>query len=126
MFDVGFSELFFLGIIAVIVLGPEKLPDAIRYILKLKLKFSSLKQSLNQTLQHELDLNQLKEDLNSEIDQIKNLEKKMQKYFSKLDHQVLKPDVRCFYPIENFEIKIPYRAVFILNNLMSWSCFNIK
>lgn len=30
MFDVGFSELFFLAIIALVVLGPEKLPHAAR------------------------------------------------------------------------------------------------
>lgn len=126
MFDVGLSELFFLAVIAVIVLGPDKLPDAIRYILKLKLKFSSLKQSLNQTLQKELELNQLKDELNSEIDQIKNLEKKMQSYFSKLDHQILKSDLKYFYPVEHFEIKIPYQAVFILNHLIQWSCFKMK
>lgn len=30
MFDVGFSELFLLAIIALVVLGPEKLPHAAR------------------------------------------------------------------------------------------------
>ena len=30
MFDVGFSELFLLAVIALVVLGPEKLPHAAR------------------------------------------------------------------------------------------------
>ena len=30
MFDIGFSELILLGFVALIVLGPEKLPVAMR------------------------------------------------------------------------------------------------
>ena len=30
MFDIGFSELLLFGVIALIVLGPEKLPQAAR------------------------------------------------------------------------------------------------
>ena len=30
MFDIGFSELVVVGIVALVVLGPEKLPGAIR------------------------------------------------------------------------------------------------
>jgi len=31
MFDIGFSELFLIGIVALIVLGPERLPKAARF-----------------------------------------------------------------------------------------------
>lgn len=32
MFDIGFSELFFIAIVALIVLGPERLPKAARFV----------------------------------------------------------------------------------------------
>ena len=43
MFDVSFSEILFLGVIAIIVLGPDKLPEALRHIAKFKRKFEVLK-----------------------------------------------------------------------------------
>lgn len=126
MFDVGFSEILFLGIITVIVLGPEKLPEAIRYITKLKLKIISLKASLNQTLEKEFELNQLKNELNNEILQVKNLEKRMKDYFLKLENETIKLDIKRYYPIEKINIKAPYQHDFFIENLMHWSCFNLK
>lgn len=35
MFDVGFSEIVFILVIAVVVLGPDKLPEAGRYLGKI-------------------------------------------------------------------------------------------
>lgn len=32
MFDIGFSELLIVGIVALIVLGPERLPKAARFV----------------------------------------------------------------------------------------------
>ena len=34
MLDVGFSELLVFGVIALLVLGPEKLPEAARFAAK--------------------------------------------------------------------------------------------
>lgn len=31
MFDIGFSELFLIGVVALVVLGPERLPKAARF-----------------------------------------------------------------------------------------------
>ena len=39
MLDVGFSELLVFAIIALLVLGPEKLPDAARFVAKWYGKF---------------------------------------------------------------------------------------
>lgn len=32
MFDIGFSEIFFIAIVALVVLGPERLPKAARFV----------------------------------------------------------------------------------------------
>lgn len=85
MFDVGFSEILFLGIIAIVILGPEKLPKAIQYLANLKRQLNQFKESVNQALEKELEIKQLKNELSEEILHVKSLEKKMHDYFSQLD-----------------------------------------
>lgn len=127
MFDVGFTELLFWGIIAIVVLGPEKLPKAIQYVANLKRKFTEFKTNINQTLEKELEIKQLKNELTEEISHVKNLEKKMQEYFSQLeiDH-VVESRSEKYYPIEKFILKTPYQQNFMIKNLMQWPCFSIK
>lgn len=43
MFDVGFSELILLIIVAIIVLGPNKASEAINYIIQARRKLSHFK-----------------------------------------------------------------------------------
>lgn len=54
MFDMGFLELFLIGIIALIVLGPERLPKAARavglWIGKAKQGFESIKTEIDREL----------------------------------------------------------------------------
>lgn len=55
MFDIGFLELLVIGIIALIVLGPERLPRAARtvgvWVGKAKRSFNSIKQEIDLELQ---------------------------------------------------------------------------
>lgn len=64
MFGMGIAEILVIAIIAIIALGPEKLPDAMVQIAKL---FNSLKKSINEaktTLDNELNINELKNEAN--------------------------------------------------------------
>ena len=101
MFDVGFSELLFLGVIVIIVLGPERFPELIRYFIRLKMKFNKIKHKINSTLENELQLTQLKDELESELSNIKKLEEKLQIYFDLLNSKEQKVD-QFYYPIEIF------------------------
>ena len=125
MFDVGFSELLFLGVIVIIVLGPERFPELIRYFIRLKMKFNKIKHKINSTLENELQLTQLKNELESELSNIKKLEEKLQIYFDRLNSKEQKGD-QFYYPIEFFEMNAPYKTDFLLKNLMNWSCFKIN
>ena len=69
MFDIGFFELIIIGILALLVLGPERLPKAARtagmWIGRIKQGFSSIQQEVNQQLhmeemQRQLDENRRK------------------------------------------------------------------
>jgi sec-independent protein translocase protein TatB len=54
MFDVGFFELVLLGVVALFVLGPEKLPGAIRtaslWIGRLRRSFNNIKQDIEREI----------------------------------------------------------------------------
>jgi sec-independent protein translocase protein TatB len=54
MFDVGFSEIFLIAVVALIVLGPEKLPKAARFagfwVAKARAQWHSVKSEFEQDL----------------------------------------------------------------------------
>ena len=88
MFDMGFLELLVIGIIALIVLGPERLPKAARtvglWVGKAKQGFNSVKNEIERELkvqelqqQIEQQKSELEEQLNKhsldeEISEVKN------------------------------------------------------
>lgn len=125
MFDVGFTELFFLAIIVVVVLGPERLPEAIRYASKVWIKFTHLKQDLQQKINLELELTQLREELKGEIHNVKRLESQMQDYLTKFEEDVL-AEQKKFYPIEKFNVSPPFQSDFLFQHLMNWPCLHLK
>ena len=125
MFDVGFGELFFFGIIIIIVLGPDRLPEAIRFAIKTIKKFSQIKSDIKQKLDLELELHQLRDELKDELKNVKQLENYMQNYFTNLDQQVQK-DMKKYYPVQSFSLSVPFKTQFVITHLMQWSCFSLK
>ncbi|PYC21913.1 twin-arginine translocase subunit TatB [Aquipseudomonas alcaligenes] len=75
MFDVGFSELLLVGLIALLVLGPERLPVAARmaglWIGRLKRSFNSLKTEV----EREIGADEIRRQLHNE--HILELEREM-------------------------------------------------
>ncbi|RBQ28702.1 Sec-independent protein translocase protein TatB [Aliarcobacter vitoriensis] len=75
MFGMGITEILLIAIVAVIALGPDKLPDAMVKIAKL---FNSVKKGLNDaktTLDNELNISELKNEANkfkAQIEDTKN------------------------------------------------------
>ncbi len=62
MFGMGLSEIFFIIVIAILFLGPDKLPDAMVQIAKF---FRSIKRTVNDaktSLEEELKISELKEE----------------------------------------------------------------
>jgi sec-independent protein translocase protein TatB len=92
MFDIGFSEIFVIAIVALLVLGPERLPKAARFTglwvrraraqwysvkseLENELAADELKRSLKQTQE---SLREAQQELNSGIDAARNRIKREQ------------------------------------------------
>jgi sec-independent protein translocase protein TatB len=65
MFDVGFSELVVIALVALMVLGPEKLPRAARTVGALVRRARTSWLSLQGELERELGASELKESLRS-------------------------------------------------------------
>jgi sec-independent protein translocase protein TatB len=57
MFDIGFAELIIIGVVGLLVIGPERLPGAIRtaslWLNRIKRGFNDIKQEVQQELHND-------------------------------------------------------------------------
>lgn len=81
MFDIGFTELLVIFVVALLVVGPERLPGVARkiglYIGKMRRSFQSIKNEVEQELEIEAVKAQLKE--NAMLAEAKELKETMEK-----------------------------------------------
>jgi sec-independent protein translocase protein TatB len=75
MFDMGFTEMMLIGIVALVVIGPERLPGVARtagkYFGRLKRFMTSVKADVEQELRTD-ELRQILADQKKELDSIKD------------------------------------------------------
>jgi len=98
MFDVSFSELVVIGVVALIVIGPEKLPKVARTLGaltgRMQRYMTEIKEEVNREVRFE-ELQQLQQEIKSRVDQTEaNLRLKTHTLNSELDFRVsaeLKP-----------------------------------
>lgn len=91
MLDVGFSELLVFGIIALLVLGPEKLPQAARATAKGYGKFKRFVGSIQNEIDQQLNLSELRQEMQAEINRISELERRMTQQFADLQSNLSTP-----------------------------------
>lgn len=70
MFGMGFMEIFLIAIVAVIALGPDKLPTAMVQIAKFINKFKTGLADAKSTLDNELNISEMKAEANKFKSQI--------------------------------------------------------
>jgi len=76
MFGMGFMEIFLVLVIAVIALGPEKLPTAMVDIAKFFRKFKSGIEDAKSTLDNELNISEMKQEaekFKQSVAEVKNI-----------------------------------------------------
>jgi len=61
MFGLGFTEILFIAIIAIIFLGPDKLPEAMVQIAKFMNSFRKTVSDAKSSFENEINMNELKE-----------------------------------------------------------------
>ena len=77
MFDIGFAELIIIGVVGLLVIGPERLPGAIRtgsmWLNRLKRGFNDIKREVEQELHNDAvmqDLRKTGEQLKQQTDSL--------------------------------------------------------
>jgi sec-independent protein translocase protein TatB len=102
MFDIGFTELVIIGVVSLLVIGPERLPSAIRtgslWLNRLKRGFTDIKREVEQELHNDAVLQELRktgEDLKSDANSIGREMKSIAEPFTQpvLDQPELNPAV---------------------------------
>jgi len=96
MFGMGFMEIFLIAIIAIIALGPDKLPTAMVEVAKFLKKFKSGVADAKSTLDNELNITEMKEEANKFKAQIEDTKMSMT-MDSKVDlglDDIMKDDTR--------------------------------
>ncbi len=63
MFDIGFTEVLLIGIVGLIVIGPERLPQVVRTVLGYIRQFKAGFAHIKEEVERELDLDALKDEL---------------------------------------------------------------
>lgn len=63
MFDIGFGELVLISVIALVVLGPERLPTAIRSVSKFIRTAKAMANNVKDELSQELKIQELQDNL---------------------------------------------------------------
>ena len=67
MLNLGMSELLVFAIIAVIVLGPDKLPTAVRSVIKWYRQIKMLINNVQRDIERELEITEIRETMQKEI-----------------------------------------------------------
>ena len=96
MFGMGFMEIFLIAIIAVIALGPDKLPTAMVQIAKFIKKLKTGLDDAKTTLDSELNLSEMKAEANKFKSQIEDTKSSLS-IDSKIDlglNDILKDDLK--------------------------------
>jgi len=73
MFDIGLLELFLIAVVSILVLGPEKLPVAVRSIAKTFYWFKKQTSDVKEEMNKAFDLNEVYQDSRNEeiLDEIR-------------------------------------------------------
>lgn len=65
MFDIGFSELVLVGIVALLVIGPDRLPETVRtaamWLNRIRRGFNEMKQEVQQELHNDAVMRELRQ-----------------------------------------------------------------
>ncbi len=84
MLNLGMGEMFIFATITLVVLGPDKLPSALRACAKWYVKIKNTIQNVQRDIEQELNITELRTFMQDEISRLEQLEQKMQKHYAAL------------------------------------------
>ncbi|HCJ0465421.1 TPA: twin-arginine translocase subunit TatB [Acinetobacter baumannii] len=133
MFNISFGELLAFAIIALIILGPEKLPHTLRSVF---LKYRAVKNQISKIqndIENELDLIELKRVMQEELQKIKQNEEQLKQQLALMQQEIENVQTSVFteqktkarrindyiYTRSQDELKTPFLAHFKTANKFS-------
>ena len=88
MFDIGFWELLVIGVLALLVLGPERLPGAIRSTINSVRSVRNAATGFKQEVEHQLRVHELHENLKKAEQQgLKDMSPDLQKKRGRIERR---------------------------------------
>ena len=87
MLNIGFTEILCFSIISLLILGPEKLPEAARFVAKWYGKFKKFISNVQNQIDQELHLAEFRQEIQKEIDRLTEFELRMQKQMDQVSTQ---------------------------------------
>ncbi|EPH3798956.1 Sec-independent protein translocase protein TatB, partial [Acinetobacter baumannii] len=84
---VGMTELLCFAIIAILVLGPEKLPEAARFAGRWYVRLKRYITNLQNEIDQELRLSEFRKEMQEELNRIEALERKVQQQLEEIQKQ---------------------------------------
>ncbi len=93
MFDVGFAEVMIIGVVALIVIGPERLPDVARKVGRWVAKIQRFIKGVRSDVSRELESGELKAligDQKEQINELRGMVKDAQKDIQKSTSSLVK------------------------------------
>ncbi len=125
MLDVGMTELLCFAIIAILVLGPDKLPEAARFAGRWYVRLKRYITNLQNEIDQELRLSEFRKEMQEELNRIEALERKVQQQLEEIQKQNISENIdkaeatksvpqpiRICLPISG-HYKVPYIRKFI-------------
>ena len=103
MFGLGFTEILLIALVAIIALGPEKLPTAMVQVAKFINKFKSGLAEAKSTLDNELNISEMKAEANKFKSQIEETKSSLA-VESKIDlglKDIMNDDLNPVQPAQN-------------------------
>jgi sec-independent protein translocase protein TatB len=88
MFDIGFSELMVIGVVALIVIGPERLPRVARTLGHLAGRLQRYVNDVKADINREVELDELKKMRDSMQDSVSSFQSSVQAEASKTEADV--------------------------------------
>ena len=102
MFDVGFWEILLILILALVIIGPERLPAAARQAGFFVGKARRYIEGVRSEVESELDVSEFKRMLHNQEVQLNELRQQLQDGADKVTEELPKPDILTDVPAHSF------------------------
>ena len=93
MLDLGFSEILFIAVVAIIVLGPEKMPKAMVSVVKFFKKIGNFVADVKDNVDRELHIQELREEANRYKSDFLQASKELDRFAGLNDMKLIEDDL---------------------------------